>query len=126
MKRNQRKPRKVPTQSRARATWDAILDGAAEGLLKQGYEKATTDRIAERAGVSIGSVYEYFPNKEAIFAAVMLRWNEQRSRIMLGASPALSETRGEKLRNPWDTVLHLENREESNEREPRACTCLLR
>jgi AcrR family transcriptional regulator len=81
MKRSQRKPRKVPTQSRARATWDAILDGAAEVLLKQGYEKATTDRIADRAGVSIGSVYEYFPNKEAIFAAVMLRWNEQRWKV---------------------------------------------
>jgi AcrR family transcriptional regulator len=54
-------------------TWNAILDAAAQVLLAKGYERATTDRIAERAGVSIGSVYEYFPNKESIFAALTLR-----------------------------------------------------
>jgi AcrR family transcriptional regulator len=48
----------VPVQARAKVTWNAILDAAAQVLLALGYEKATTDRIAERAGVSIGSVYE--------------------------------------------------------------------
>ena len=72
------KPRKIPVQDRAKVTWNVILDAAAQVLLRRGYEKATTDRIAERAGVSIGSVYEYFPNKESIFAALMLRFNEER------------------------------------------------
>jgi AcrR family transcriptional regulator len=78
MKRKLQQPRKRPTQARAIVTWNAILDASAQVLLAKGYERATTDRIAERAGVSIGSVYEYFPNKESIFAALTLRWNEQR------------------------------------------------
>lgn len=82
MKRKREKPRKTPVQARAKVTWNAILDAAAQVLIKRGYEKATTDRIAERAGVSIGSVYEYFPNKESIFAALVLRWNEQRWEVV--------------------------------------------
>jgi AcrR family transcriptional regulator len=78
-------PRKAPSQARAKVTWNTILDGAAQVLVKQGYEKSTTDRIAERAGVSVGSVYEYFPNKEAIFASLVLRWNEQRWQAFLDA-----------------------------------------
>ena len=79
--RNAQKPRKHPTQSRAKATWQIILKAAAQVLLRRGYEKATTDRIAERAGVSVGSVYEYFPNKEAIYAALILNWNAERWEI---------------------------------------------
>jgi len=71
-------PRKTPTQARAKRTWNAILDGAAQVLIRQGYEKATTDRIAERTGVSVGTIYEYFPNKDAVYAALSLRWNDQR------------------------------------------------
>jgi len=71
-------PRKQPSQARAKRTWEAILDGAAQVLVAQGYENATTDRIAERTGVSVGTLYEYFPNKDAVFAALQLRWNEQR------------------------------------------------
>lgn len=82
MTRNGRKPRKTPVQARAKVTWNVILDAAAQVLLRRGYEKATTDRIAERAGVSIGSIYEYFPNKESIFAALMLRWNEERWEVL--------------------------------------------
>ena len=78
MTRKRQKPRKIPVQDRAKVTWNVILDAAAQVLLRHGYEKATTDRIAERAGVSIGSVYEYFPNKESIFAALMLRFNGER------------------------------------------------
>ena len=82
MLRSGRKPRKTPVQARAKVTWNVILDAAAQVLLRRGYEKATTDRIAERAGVSIGSIYEYFPNKESIFAALMLRWNEERWEVL--------------------------------------------
>lgn len=64
------KPRKAPTQARSRATFDAILEAAAQLLDQLGYARTTTNRIAERAGVSIGSVYEYFPGKDAIFATL--------------------------------------------------------
>jgi len=63
-------PRKIPRQGRSRATVDAILDACAEGLAIRGYEPLTTNAISERAGVSIGTLYEYFPNREAIAAAL--------------------------------------------------------
>jgi len=63
-------PRKIPRQGRSRATVDAILDACAEGLTSKGYEPLTTNAISERAGVSIGTLYEYFPNRESIAAAL--------------------------------------------------------
>lgn len=70
--------RKQPKQRRATATVDAILEAAARILVENGYATASTNRIAERAGVGIGSLYEYFPGKEAIFAELrrreMARW----------------------------------------------------
>ena len=70
------RPRKIPTQDRANFTFDTILDAAAQVLLNDGYENASTNKIAERAGVSIGSLYEYFPSKEAVFCALRLRCSE--------------------------------------------------
>ena len=60
------KPRKAPRQERSKQTVDAILEGCARLLREGDYGAVTTNHIAERAGVSIGSVYEFFPNKEAI------------------------------------------------------------
>ena len=60
------KPRKTPSQERARATVDAILEAAAYILVKDGWDKFTTNRVADRAGVNIASLYQYFPNKESI------------------------------------------------------------
>jgi AcrR family transcriptional regulator len=67
------RPRKIPRQARSLATVEVILDAAALLLVDEGYEQATTNRIAERAGVSIGSLYQYFPNREAVVAAVAQR-----------------------------------------------------
>jgi AcrR family transcriptional regulator len=67
------KPRKKPTQARSKATVDAILAAAAQVLEVKGYAGATTDRIAERAGVSVGSLYQYFPNKDALLVALAER-----------------------------------------------------
>lgn len=67
------KPRKQPRQARSRATVDAILSAAAQVFVKHGYAAGTTDRIAERAGVSIGSLYQYFPNKDALLTALAQR-----------------------------------------------------
>ncbi|MDO9338692.1 MAG: TetR/AcrR family transcriptional regulator [Caulobacter sp.] len=63
-------PRKIPRQGRSRATVDAILDACDECLALRGYDHLTTNGISERAGVSIGTLYEYFPNREAIAAAL--------------------------------------------------------
>jgi AcrR family transcriptional regulator len=64
-------PRKQPRQARARVTRDAILVGAERLLGREGPEALTTNRIADEAGVSVGSVYQYFPNKQAIIAALV-------------------------------------------------------
>lgn len=63
-------PRKLPRQARARETQAAILEGAARVFGERGYAATTTNHIAERAGVSIGTLYEYFPNKDAILAVL--------------------------------------------------------
>jgi AcrR family transcriptional regulator len=71
--RAQLKPRKTPRQARSRATFEAILGAAAQVFGREGYATATTDRIAARAGVSVGSLYQYFPNKDAILVALTER-----------------------------------------------------
>jgi AcrR family transcriptional regulator len=64
-------PRKLPKQSRSEATVRAILEAAAQVFERHGYAAATTNRIAKRAGVSIGSLYQYFPNKDAVLVALV-------------------------------------------------------
>lgn len=58
--------RRVPVQDRSIATVEAILEAAAQVFERRGYEGTTTNRVAERAGVSVGSLYQYFPNKDAL------------------------------------------------------------
>ncbi|MFP2959218.1 TetR/AcrR family transcriptional regulator [Myxococcus sp. 1LA] len=65
--------RRRPRQDRAQATCDAILTATARVLVKEGYDAASTNRIAREAGVSIGSLYQYFPSKEGLVLAVMER-----------------------------------------------------
>ncbi|KPK16500.1 MAG: hypothetical protein AMJ62_05355 [Myxococcales bacterium SG8_38] len=67
------KPRKMPTQQRSKATVEAILAAAAQVFRRHGYAATTTDRIAQRAGVSVGSLYQYFPNKDAILVTLAER-----------------------------------------------------
>ena len=66
-------PRKQPVQHRSKATVDVILVAAAQVFEAHGYAAGTTNRIAERAGVSIGTLYQYFPSKEAIAVALLER-----------------------------------------------------
>lgn len=63
--------RKSPVQERSKVTVDVIVEAAARVLRKEGADALTTNRIAEVAGVSIGSLYQYFPNKEAIVVALV-------------------------------------------------------
>ena len=65
------KPRKQPLQSRSKETFGAILEATARILEAEGLEAANTNAIAARAGVSIGSLYQYFPDKAAIFAELI-------------------------------------------------------
>jgi AcrR family transcriptional regulator len=62
--------RKTPRQQRSRETVAVILEAAAQVFQRQGYLATTTNKIAERAGVSIGSVYQYFPDKDALLVAL--------------------------------------------------------
>jgi AcrR family transcriptional regulator len=64
-------PRKQPRQARSVATVSAILEGVAQVLETDGFEKMTTTRVAERAGVSVGTLYQYFPSKEALLVAAV-------------------------------------------------------
>jgi AcrR family transcriptional regulator len=66
-------PRKSASQERSRLTVDALLEATARVLMKEGYDRASTNKIAAVAGVSIGSLYQYFPSKEALVAAVIDR-----------------------------------------------------
>lgn len=70
-KKSRKSMKKPAKQDRAKATIEAILQGAARVLVKDGYEGTNTNRIAEVAGVSIGSVYQYFANKEAIIGELI-------------------------------------------------------
>jgi len=71
------KPRKLAAQQRSRATVDALVEATARILVKEGFDKASTNRIAEVAGVSVGSLYQYFPSKEALVAAVIERHQQE-------------------------------------------------
>ena len=75
-------PRKTASQRRSRLTVDAILEAAARILIKEGFDKASTNRIAEVAGVSVGSLYQYFPGKEAIVAALIDRHRQEIARVV--------------------------------------------
>jgi len=72
-------PRKQPRQDRSKATVDTILAATARVIVRRGFDAMTTNAVAEAAGVSIGSLYQYFPNKEALVAALIERHVEEMS-----------------------------------------------
>jgi AcrR family transcriptional regulator len=76
--------RKEASQDRSRATVDALVDATARILVREGFDKASTNRIAEVAGVSVGSLYQYFPSKEALVAAVIERHQQEIMQLVRG------------------------------------------
>lgn len=72
-RRSDLKPRKTPRQARAGVTVDAILQATIQVLLAEGAARLTTTRVAERAGVSVGTLYQYFPHKQALLYALLRR-----------------------------------------------------
>ena len=84
-------PRKSPSQERSRQTVERILDAATRIFHEQGYAGATTNDIADEANISIGSLYQYFPNKDALLVALTKRHIETTTSSlaeMLGKLPA--------------------------------------
>ncbi len=77
-------PRRKPVQQRAQETVDVILKATAQVLVKEGYDKATTNRIAAAAGVSIGTLYQYFPNKESLVVALSRRHTDEMMKLLSG------------------------------------------
>ena len=70
-------PRRTPRQVRSRRMVAAILEAAALVFVEVGYENASTNHIARRAGVSVGSLYQFFPNKGALLASLQSQWTER-------------------------------------------------
>jgi AcrR family transcriptional regulator len=95
------KPRKTPIQARSTASVDAILQATLQVLTSIGKERLTTTRVAARAGVSVGTLYQYFPNKSALLQAALRRHmddvrtaietvcSQQRSQSLLDMGTAL-------------------------------------
>ncbi len=83
------KPRKLPVQTRSETTVLAIHEAGIQVLLSLGYRKLTTTRVAERAGVSVGTLYQYFPNRQALIRAVLERYLVEMSASIQADSQAL-------------------------------------
>ena len=78
-------PRKSASQKRSQATVETLLDATARVLTREGYDRASTNRIAAVAGVSVGSLYQYFPNKEALVATLVARHNREMLQLLRDA-----------------------------------------
>ncbi|MEQ8343365.1 MAG: TetR/AcrR family transcriptional regulator [Marinovum algicola] len=78
-------PRKAPRQARSRKTRDAILVAAGGILAREGLRGLTTNHVARAAGISIGSLYQYYPNKQAIIGALL---TESRAAVLAGMEAA--------------------------------------
>jgi AcrR family transcriptional regulator len=83
-------PRKEAIQARSRATVDALIEATARILVREGFDRASTNRIAEAAGVSIGSLYQYYPSKEALVAAVIDRHQQELMQVVRNALAEVS------------------------------------
>lgn len=73
---NRASARKKPKQERSAAMVEALIEAAARVFVKEGYAKATTNKIASAAGVSVGSLYQYFPSKDAIAVELLRRYRQ--------------------------------------------------
>ena len=98
-KRDQLSPRRKPSQERSRDRVERILDATAELLAELPVDKITTAAIAEKAGVPIGSVYQYFPNKLAVLAQLARRVMEK---VDLQTASLITEDFGVL---PWDQAI---------------------
>jgi AcrR family transcriptional regulator len=87
-------PRKTPLQARAAVTVGAISEATIQVLLSDGVERLTTTRVAERAGVSVGTLYQYYPNKQSLLFAVL---SEHLDKVASAVEVACDQSRGKPL-----------------------------
>lgn len=88
-------PRKRPVQARSAASVDALLEATIQVLLSVGKERLTTTKVASRAGVSVGTLYQYFPNKSALLQAALTRHLDE---VTAAMERVCREQRGKKLK----------------------------
>lgn len=88
--KTRQRPRKRPQQQRAEVTVDSILAATARILVARGWSATTTNHVAARAGVSIGTLYEWFPNKEALVTALVERHLEQAEALLSTRAASLA------------------------------------
>lgn len=100
------RPRKLPAQRRSQVTFDAIVDACTVLLPLLGYAGTTTNHIAERAGVNIASLYEYFPGKDAIVAQVAERLVRRVLQRLGRESAAILEAPEEDAVRLWIDLIH--------------------
>jgi AcrR family transcriptional regulator len=92
-------PRKTPLQARSTVTVDAISEAAIQVLLSHGIERFTTTRVAARAGVSVGTLYQYYPNKQSLlFAVLELHMNNVAARVEAACESASHKPLAEMMR----------------------------
>ncbi|MGZ5389659.1 MAG: TetR/AcrR family transcriptional regulator [Aeromicrobium sp.] len=98
--------RRTPRQDRSRVMVTRIIDAGQRQLLRDGYEKSSTNRVAAEAGISPGSLYQYFSGKEAILAAVVDRYSEELSvRLTAVLADRLNEPGPELVRSSLNGLL---------------------
>jgi AcrR family transcriptional regulator len=95
-------PRKSPVQARSTASVNAILEATIQVLLKLGKQRLTTSRVALRAGVSVGTLYQYFPNKSALLQAALKRHLDE---VTNAVELACKEQEGATLRRMATAVI---------------------
>ena len=95
-------PRKRPRQARATVTVEAILEATIQVLLAEGLHRLTTTRVAERAGVSVGTMYQYFPNKQALLYALNQHYLE---RVAEQVEQACRASHGSPIRHMVETLV---------------------
>ena len=84
-----KRPPRQPRQERAKATVEAIIEAAFSEVAERGFQNTTAQHIADKAGVGIGSFYEYFPNKEAVFEEIFQRLRDDTVRIIRELTPVM-------------------------------------
>src|SRR6267142_1383416 len=100
--RSHLEPRKTPIQTRSALTVDSISEATIQVLLSVGPDRLTTIRVAERAGVSVGTLYQYFPNKHALLFSVL---EQHLNRVAAAVEEACRENRGERVSTMIDSVV---------------------
>src|SRR5258708_23470556 len=95
-------PRKTPIQTRSAVTVDSIAEATIQVLLSVGPDRLTTTRVAERAGVSVGTLYQYFPNKQSLLFFVL---QQHLSRVADAVERACRQNHGERVATIVDSAV---------------------